>query len=70
MGCSRGLKIQTWHAYQLQPYQWLPLGLPKGGGGAGLRALLPPQLSKLVSIRDAYAYPKHDARTVVSVTLL
>jgi len=69
MGRSRGLMIQTWRAYQLQPYQWLSWET-KGGGGLGLLALMLSQLSKLVSIRDAYAYPKHVASTVVSVTFL
>jgi hypothetical protein len=35
----------------------------------GTSCLMPPQLSKLVLIRDAYAYPKQVVSTVANVTL-
>lgn len=70
MGCSRGLRNQTWHTRQLlRPDQWLPLRcVSRVEGIVRLRALLLPQMSELVPIRDAHAYLKQDARTVLGVT--
>lgn len=43
---------------------------PGAEGGCGrLLARTPPQLSKLVSIRDAHAYPKLAASMAIRVTL-
>lgn len=66
MGSSRVLR-KSWHARSTAA---LPAPFPGSGLGRkeaqGFWVLCPPQLSKLVLIRDAQAYPKQVARTAVT----